>query len=273
MRSKIGYTNIGRYDERNIYNITSSKQLKLLINDELDNIRSDQNLDEGVMDWIQTSLDVVGLIPGVGEVADAINAIISLGRGNPIEALLSLISMIPTAGDIIGKGGKVIYKLFKPALALFKGGAKTGKIINKIGAQNIKKAWPMIEPVKNLIVQHGPQMVDLLKHIKAKDITGIEKIIGKKVPKVALGAVEKVLENVANKLPGADIQSVLKFLAEIDIGDKLFGGGDDTGELEQALEATFHNGPLLLGQALYGDKYVNEQLMYYADEIERVLKS
>ncbi len=36
-----------------------------------------EKLDEGALDWLQGGLDIVGLIPGIGEAADAVNAIIS----------------------------------------------------------------------------------------------------------------------------------------------------------------------------------------------------
>ena len=49
---------------------------------------------------------VVGLVPGIGEIADGINGAISLARGDYIGAALSFTSMIPLVGDAIGKGGK-----------------------------------------------------------------------------------------------------------------------------------------------------------------------
>ena len=58
------------------------------------------------LDGIQTVLDVAGLVPGIGEVADGANALISVARGDLAGAGLSAVSMIPVAGDLIGKGGK-----------------------------------------------------------------------------------------------------------------------------------------------------------------------
>ena len=59
------------------------------------------------LDGIQTGLDIVGLVPGVGEIADGANALISLGRGDVAGATLSAASMLPIVGDAIGKGGKI----------------------------------------------------------------------------------------------------------------------------------------------------------------------
>lgn len=50
------------------------------------------------LDWLQTGLDVVGLIPGLGEIADGINGLISLARGDYAGAALSFAAMIPFAG-------------------------------------------------------------------------------------------------------------------------------------------------------------------------------
>lgn len=54
------------------------------------------------------ALDLVGLIPGVGEPADFLNGLTYLKEGNYLFAVLSFISMVPAIGDLIGKGGKVL---------------------------------------------------------------------------------------------------------------------------------------------------------------------
>lgn len=59
-----------------------------------------------VLDRIQLGLDIVGLIPVVGEIADIANAGISLARGDYAGAALSLVSAIPFAG-YLGTAGKV----------------------------------------------------------------------------------------------------------------------------------------------------------------------
>jgi len=68
-------------------------------------------------------LDVAGLIPGVGEVADLANAVDYARKGDYLFSALSLISVIPTIGDLVGKGGKVALALSK----LGKGGTKMAK--------------------------------------------------------------------------------------------------------------------------------------------------
>jgi len=61
---------------------------------------------EQVLDGIQLGLDIVGLIPVVGEIADVANAGISLSRGDYAGAALSLLSAIPFVG-YVGTAGKI----------------------------------------------------------------------------------------------------------------------------------------------------------------------
>lgn len=67
-----------------------------------------------ILDGLQLGLDVVGLIPVFGEVADIANAGISLARGDYAGAALSLLSAIPLAG-YLGTAGKVVRRGTKVA--------------------------------------------------------------------------------------------------------------------------------------------------------------
>jgi RHS repeat-associated protein len=51
-----------------------------------------------ILDGTQTVLDVAGLVPGFGELADGANALIYLGRGDNTNAALSGAAMIPFIG-------------------------------------------------------------------------------------------------------------------------------------------------------------------------------
>jgi hypothetical protein len=70
-----------------------------------------------LLDIGQAGLDVLGWVPGVGEAADLVNAGISAARGNYLEAGLSLVSLIPGAGDAIGKGAKFALNAQDPKVA------------------------------------------------------------------------------------------------------------------------------------------------------------
>lgn len=79
-----------------------------------------------ILDGVQLGLDVVGLIPVVGEVADIGNGIISLFRGDFVGAGLSFASAIPFAG-YAASGAKAVRKGTKLAAAATEGAAKTVK--------------------------------------------------------------------------------------------------------------------------------------------------
>ncbi|MER2171125.1 MAG: T7SS effector LXG polymorphic toxin [Psychrobacillus psychrodurans] len=51
-----------------------------------------------LLDGIQFGLDLVGLIPGIGEIADGANGVIYTVRGDKLNASLSFAAMIPVAG-------------------------------------------------------------------------------------------------------------------------------------------------------------------------------
>jgi len=52
-------------------------------------------------DVVHTGLDVVGMIPGVGEIADGANALIYLAEGDYGNAAMSAAAMIPGAGNAV----------------------------------------------------------------------------------------------------------------------------------------------------------------------------
>jgi hypothetical protein len=57
--------------------------------------------DWSLSDAVHTGLDVVGMIPGVGEIADGANALIYLAEGDYGNAAMSAAAMIPGAGNAV----------------------------------------------------------------------------------------------------------------------------------------------------------------------------
>lgn len=53
------------------------------------------------VDWLQTALDWLGLIPVYGDIIDAINAIIYFARGKYIDGALSCLAIIPVVGSVL----------------------------------------------------------------------------------------------------------------------------------------------------------------------------
>ena len=65
---------------------------------------TEQDSGWGFWDTVQTGLDIVGLIPIVGEVADLANAGISVARGNYGDAAISIAATIPFVGNAATAG-------------------------------------------------------------------------------------------------------------------------------------------------------------------------
>lgn len=87
------------------------------------------------LDSFQLGLDIIGLIPGLGEIADGMNAIISLGRGDYDGAALSVAAMIPFAGWAAA-GAKLGIKAEK-AIGIY---AKLGEVTIKVADPILPKA-------------------------------------------------------------------------------------------------------------------------------------
>lgn len=92
-------------------------------------------------------LDIAGLIPGVGEVADVTNAVWHAKEGDYFSAALSLISIIPVIGDSVGKGGKL-------ASWVDKNLPKVSDVLKTYGPEvldSVKQAQEVIRSNRNLI--------------------------------------------------------------------------------------------------------------------------
>jgi hypothetical protein len=67
--------------------------------------------DSSWLDWLQTALDWIGLVPGIGDAIDVINAAIYFARGKYFEGFLSLLAVIPVVGSVVSLGLKKIFKV------------------------------------------------------------------------------------------------------------------------------------------------------------------
>lgn len=143
-----------------------------------------KNLKEGVMDWVQTGLDVAGIFDPTG-IADLTNAVLYFGRGEALFGMLSLVSIIPYAGDAIAKpiilGGKALgvpFKMFKAAVATGDASkiAKSAKAMEKLG--------PVGKKIVEFIESFGKGLGDKILQLISK---------GKKIPVV--GRFASVIED------------------------------------------------------------------------------
>lgn len=121
----------------------------------------------GLLDKVQVVLDVVGLIPGIGEVADLANAGIYAARGDYLNAGLSLAACIPVGGQAATvakmankantaiKATKAASAVAKAAGAItkavkvVKAGDRLKSVIDKVQIlNNIRKTWSTYGKVK-----------------------------------------------------------------------------------------------------------------------------
>ncbi|CAM2068867.1 RHS repeat protein [Sulfidibacter corallicola] len=106
-----------------------------------------------ISDIVHTTLDVVGLVPGLGEVADGLNALIYLAEGNYTDAALSAAAMIPFAGA---------------AATAAKFGRKGMKAAQKAGKAMKKASVPATPPIAKCTTAGCPISVvtgeELLQH-------------------------------------------------------------------------------------------------------------
>lgn len=103
-----------------------------------------------------STLDAVGLIPGIGEPADLANALWYAKEGDYLSSCLSLISMIPEIGDALGKGTKY----------LGKSSSMVQRILAKYG-DDVAKYWPKVKLQISKLDGWKPYINDLDKTIKS----------------------------------------------------------------------------------------------------------
>ncbi|MCM0627294.1 hypothetical protein M5J14_22615, partial [Lysinibacillus sp. OL1_EC] len=121
---------------------------------------------KNLLNTLQTGLDIVGMVPVVGEVADGVNGIIYAARGDKVNAALSFGAMIPvvgnaaTAGKWVNKGAKAAKGISESAQKANKG--LLGNVKEKVNKQvaNAKtQIQSKVDEVKQQLRQLGaPQM-------------------------------------------------------------------------------------------------------------------
>lgn len=126
-------------------------------------------------------MDVLGVIPGYGEIADAANGLTYLAEGDVVNVGLSFLSCIPVAGDAAGKGSKAANKTLGVAGDIAKHGddivdaatdiAKHGDDIVD-AATDIAKHGDDIADAAADIVKHGDDAKDLIKKGYKQDVNG-----------------------------------------------------------------------------------------------------
>ena len=160
----------------------------------------------GWEDWGHLGLDMLGLIPGIGAVADITNALWYCTEGEYLMGALSIVAMVPVVGDAVGLAGRAAMKLGDGTVVWLAKLLKNhwGSVYNTLkGFRSHQKAGPFVNVMitslrsfmeRSLMAHRGSGGV--LSPIKtSKDmakILAVEPI--KKVSKKAVG--EEVLEKI-----------------------------------------------------------------------------
>ena len=137
-------------------------------------------------EWVHGSLDTVGFIPGLGEIADGINGLLYLGEGRYLEAGISAFAMIPLLGDL----------------------GKAGKWTVKAGAEVIEEATEKVvkevveEVAERVAKETGEELLEKTIKETAKEVSekAIKETSEEVIEKVTKETIEGVGEETAEKL-------------------------------------------------------------------------
>ena len=178
---------------------------------------------DAFLDKVQVVLDVVGVIPVFGDVADALNAVISLCRGNYLEALICLVAILPM-GDLL-KGLKFADKA-KDILKLGDKALTATKTVAKEGAEKLSKQ--MTKLVKSGKIDNVIATMDAGKDFVVKFKNGTTALIKK-------GDLSEFVCQVFEKgcfMAGTLVitKEGLKPIEEVKIGEYVLSISEESGE-------------------------------------------
>ena len=96
---------------------------------------------------IYTSLDIIGFVPVLGELADGVNVVFYLGEGDTENASYSAISLVPIIGDGADKGTKY-----------------TRKVLNwvKVGSRSFESSSVRKAAYEILFKKYGERIADAI---------------------------------------------------------------------------------------------------------------
>ena len=157
-------------------------------------------------EWVHNALDVVGFIPGVGDIADGLNGLVYLAEGRYIEAGISLVSMIPLVGDL-GKVGKWGVKLGEEVIE-----EAAEKAAKEILEETIEEGMEAVtekvakEAAEELVTETGEEILEQSAKEIAEVNSGVIKDLTGKFYNGELGNI--TLGNIG-ELPD-EIKSILK---------------------------------------------------------------
>ncbi len=189
-------------------------------------------VEEVLIQMFQSGLDIIGLLPVVGEIADLTNGVIYLVRGDRINAAISLFAVVPVIGSS-STGGRLFIKATKtiddvkdalPFIKLTNGFIDFGsrgklaqmiKVIKSVEEAHHIIPWNIrFHDIIQKAAKVGFHMNDILNGIplkKFRKLTG-EGLHGNH-PKYD-DVVRHLLDKYGDRFPNADPSDVKKYLEE-----------------------------------------------------------
>lgn len=136
---------------------------------------------------VHTGLDIVGLIPGVGEIADGANAVIYLAEGDKVNAAISAAAMIPGVGMAATGaklGGKVVGAAAEGAWPRRRGAKRLQRRLSRWPRRAIQGERTRGNPrAKNLTVENAAHTTSRTATLPATKWSGIMCPVGQRLRK------------------------------------------------------------------------------------------
>lgn len=157
------------------------------------NSKKENSQTDDVLDGIQTAIDVIGFVPGVGDIADGVNAGISIVRKDWWGAVFSGIALIPIIGSAIAVPMKTISKVGGKIGSLSKTVKNAIKQLVKLlgGAKKVtSKLNGYLKDLKGLL----RKLPNLMKSVANSRF--VKWLAGKKVVKTFLAFAKKIKNGI-----------------------------------------------------------------------------
>ena len=150
------------------------------------------------MNIFQTILDIAGFIPFYGDIIDLINAVIYYIRGKNLEAVLSVIAIIPIVGSVIKYGAKGAMKVGGSSAKLFFKKISFGKLFKSASKEGVDAAQQFIAGLKKSGVIDSKDLIWLSKSgaldVIYKGLTKTDSFMKKYLPKTAYSSVDEAID-------------------------------------------------------------------------------
>ncbi|WP_258958973.1 DUF6531 domain-containing protein [Paenibacillus tyrfis] len=167
------------------------QSFEALSNPEAEQAKSDKEKD-GFLEKLGMALDVLSMVPGLGIIAGAASAVVSICRGDFLGAALSIGSMLPIGGAAFGAAKLAAKGVAKVAA---KAAAKAGsKMAGKIGRAAAKKAVQFGKNTLNKVMTGArklKQKAEELRELLQKKLQDMQQKLAEKGKALLQKALEK----------------------------------------------------------------------------------